>query len=158
MRGDRGRHADRDALRPVGQEVREGAGEDDGFLVLLVVGLAEIDRVLVDAVEEEARDLGHARLGVAVGGGVVAVDIAEIALPVDQRIALGEVLGEAHQRVIDRLVAVRVELADDVADDAGAFLEGGARIELQEPHGMEDAAVDGLEAVAGVGQCPAHDG
>ena len=53
--------------------------------------------------------------------GVIAVDVAEIALPVDQRIALGEILGEAHQRVVDRLVAVRMELADHVADDLGAI-------------------------------------
>ena len=70
------------------------------------------------------RDLGQARFGVAHGGGVIAVDIAEIALPVDQRIALREILGEAHQRVVDRLIAVRMELADHVADHAGAFLEG----------------------------------
>ena len=73
------------------------------------------------------RDLGEARLGVAHGGGVIAVDIAEIALPVDQRIALREILREPHQRVIDRLVAVRMELADHVADHARAFLERGAR-------------------------------
>ena len=74
-------------------------------------------------VEQQPRDLGQARLGVAIGGGVIAVDIAEIALPVDQRVALREILREAHQRVVDRLVAMRVVLADDVADDAGAFLE-----------------------------------
>ena len=56
--------------------------------------------------------------GVAHRGRVIAVDIAEIALPVDQRIALGEILREPHQRVVDRLVAVRMEIADHVADDA----------------------------------------
>ena len=49
------------------------------------------------------------RFGVAHGGGIIAVDIAEIALPVDQRIALGEILREPHQRVIDRLIAVRMD-------------------------------------------------
>ncbi len=84
--------------------------------------------------------------------GIIAVDIAEIALAVDQRIALGEILGEAHQGVVDRLVAMGMELADDVADDAGAFLESGAGIEPQQPHGIEQPAVDRLQAVARIGQ------
>ena len=66
-------------------------------------------------------DLGQPRLGVALGGGVIAVDIAEIALAVDERIADGEVLGEARERVVDRLVAVGMEIAHRVADDLGAF-------------------------------------
>ena len=140
VRRDRGRHADRDALRAVGEQVREGGREHDRLLVLAVVVLAEIDRVLVDAVEEEPRDLGQARLGVAVGGGVVAVDIAEIPLPVDERIALREILRQAHERVVDRLIAMRMVLADDVADDAGAFLEGRARVEPQQPHARAGCA------------------
>ena len=78
------------------------------------------------------RDLGQPRFGVAHGGGIIAVDIAEIALPVDQRIALGEILREAHQRVVDRLVAMRMELAHHVADDLGGLLERGAGIEPQQ--------------------------
>ena len=45
---------------------------------------------------------GQPRLGVAHGRGVIAVDVAEIALPVDQRIAHGEILRQTHQRVVDR--------------------------------------------------------
>ena len=139
VRRDRGRHADRDALGAVGKQVRKCAGQHDRLLFRAVIGRPEIDRVLVDAVDQEARDLGEPRFGVAHRGRVIAVDIAEIALAVDQRIALGEILGEPHQRVIDRLVAMRMELADDVADHAGAFLEGGAGIEAQLPHGVAAA-------------------
>src|SRR3546814_11404835 len=66
--------------------------------------------------------LGQARLGISHGGGVIAVDIAEVALAVDQRIALGEILGEPDHGVIDRLVAMGVVFTDHVADHAGAFL------------------------------------
>jgi hypothetical protein len=103
-------------------------------------------------------DLGHARLGVAHGGGVIAVDIAEIALPVDQRIAHREILAEADQRVVDRLVAVRVELTHHVTDDAGAFLVGVLRIELEQAHRVQDAAMHRLQAVARIGQRAMHDG
>ena len=80
VRRNVGRHADGDAGRAIGEEVGERAGENDGLLVLTVIGRAEVDGVLVDAVEEETGDLGQPRFGVAHGRGVIAVDIAEIAL------------------------------------------------------------------------------
>ena len=101
VRRDRGRHADRDALRAVGEQVRKAAREYDRLFRLAVVIGAEFDAVLVDAVEQKPRDLGHPRFGVAKSGRIIAVDIAEIALPVHQRIARGEILRQPHQRVID---------------------------------------------------------
>ena len=158
MRRDRGRHPDRDALRAVRQKVREGGGEHHRLLFLPIIVRAEIDGVLLHALEQETRDLGHPRFGVALGGRVIAVDVAEIALAVDERIALREILRHAHERVVGGLIAMRVELADDVADDAGAFLVGGPGIEPQEAHGVQDAPMDRLQAVASVRQRPMHDG
>ena len=85
VRRDRGGHAHRDALGAVGEQVREGRRQDDGLVLLAIVGRPEIDRVLVDPVEEQARHLRQPRLGVAVGGGAISVDIAEIALAIHQR-------------------------------------------------------------------------
>ena len=101
MRRDAGRHADRDAAGAVREQVREARGQDDRLLLLAVIGGAEIDRVLVDAVEQRRRDRRQPALGVAHRRRVIAVDIAEIALAVDQRIALREILREPHQRVVD---------------------------------------------------------
>ena len=108
---------------PLARRFGKRAGQHHRLLVAAVIGRAEVDRVLVDAVEEEPRHLGQPRLGVAHRRRVIAVDIAEIALPVDQRVADGEILGEADQRVVDRLVAVRMEVAHHVADDLGRLLE-----------------------------------
>ena len=151
------RHADRDAGGAVGKKVREGRRQDDGFLVLLVVGRAKVDGILVDPLEEESCHLGHARLGVPIGGRTVAVDIAEVALPVDDGIALREILREAHQCVIDRLVAMRVELTDDVADDAGAFLESRVGTDAHFAHCMDDATMHRLQAVPDVRKRAMHD-
>ena len=158
MRRDRGRHADRDALRAIGQHIGQRRREHDRLLLLAGVIRLEVDRVLVDALEQRPRHGGHARFGVAIGGGRIAVDIAEIALPVDERIARGEILREAHQRVIDRLIAVRMEGAHHVADDLRAFLERRARVEPQHMHAVENAPVDGLQAVARVRQRAVGDG
>ena len=99
-----------------------------------------------------------ARFRVALGGRVIAVDVAEVALPVDQRVAHGEVLGQARQRVVDRLVAVRVIVAHRVADDLGALQKAAVRRQPQLVHGVKDAPVHGLQAVAHVGQRAVHDG
>ena len=158
VRRDRGGHAHGDALRAVGEQVGKRARQHDGLALRAVVGGAKIDGILVDAVEEETRHLGETRLGVTHGGRIIAVDIAEISLAVDQRIALREILREAHERVIDRLVAMRVKFADDVADHARAFLERGAGIEVQLLHRIEQTPMHRLEAVARVRQRAAGDG
>ena len=96
--------------------------------------------------------------GVAHGGRVIAVDVAEVALPVDQRIALREILREPHQRVVDRLVAVRMEFADHVADDARDFLNAAPGSSRSCRIAIQDAAVHRLEPVARVRQRAVHDG
>ncbi len=158
VRRDRGRHAHRNALRAVGQQIGDGRRQHHRLFLAAVVGRAEIDGVLVDAVDQKPRHFGQPRLGVAHGGGIIAVDIAEIALAVDQRIARGKILRQPHQRVIDRLVAVRMEIAHHVADDFCRLLERGAGIKPQPPHAVEDAAMHGFEPVARVGQRAVHDG
>src|SRR5579872_6686680 len=48
-------------------------------------------------------------------------------------------------------------LAQDVADDAGAFSGGAVGLEAHLLHGVENAAVDRLESVADIGQGAADD-
>ena len=127
------------------------------MLAPVVVG-AEVDRLLFEALEQVGGGRGDARFRVALGGRVIAVDVAEVALPVDQRVAHGEILRETRQRVVDRLVAVRVIVAHRVADDLGALQEAAVRRQPQLVHGVEDAPVHGLQAVAHVGQRAVHDG
>ena len=82
---------------------------------------------------------------------------AEVALPLDERVAQRPVLHEAHQGVVDRRVAVRVVLAHDVADDAAALVEAAVGAVAAVVHRVDDAAVHRLEPVAHVGQRPADD-
>ena len=157
VRRDRGRHADGDAGGAVGQQVGIAGGQDDGLGVLAVVGRLEVDGVLVDALQQERGGFRQAGLGVAHGGGVIAVDVAEVALAVDQRIALGEVLGHADQRVVDRLVAVRVIAAHHLAHHLGAFAGAGVGVQPHLAHGVEHASLHGLEAIAHVRKRPVGD-
>ena len=85
-------------------------------------------------------------------GAVVGVGGAEVAVAVDERVTQREVLGHARERVVDGLVAVRVELAHDVADGGRALLVLAVGTQTACVHPVEDAAVDGLQAVARVGE------
>ena len=158
VRRNVGRHADRDTRRTVGQQVREGRRKHDRLLLTPVVVRAEVDGVLVDALEQGRGDIGDARLGVAGGSRVIAVDVAEVALAVDQRVANREILGKAGQCVIDRGVAVGVVVAHGVADDLGALEKAALGRQAQLAHGVDDAPVNRLQPVAHVGQRPVHDG
>ena len=126
------------------------------MLLAVVVGL-EVDRALVDVVEQRQRRLREARFGVAHGRRRIVVDRAEIALPVDQLQPHREGLRHAHQRVVDRGVAVRMIFTHHVADDARRFHIGLVGRVAVLVHREQDAPMHGLQAVAHVGQRAAHD-
>ena len=157
VRRDVGGHAHGDAAGAVDQQVGDARGQDRRLLLLAVVVVLEVDRVLVEVGHDRHRRPGQAALGVAHCRRRIVVHRAEVALAVDEQQAHGERLGHAHQRVVDREVAVRVVLAHHVADDAGALhVAAVGRVPLF-VHREQDAALDGLEAVAHVGQRPADD-
>ena len=157
MRRDVGRHADGDAGAAVDDEVGDARGQDGGLEGGLVVVGGEVDGVGVDVGEHFAGDTGEAGFGVTHGGGGVAVDGAEVALAIHQQVAEAEGLGEANHGVVDGGVAVGMVVAHDVADDLGGLGVLLVELEAHLLHAVEDAAVDGLEAVADVGQSAADD-
>ena len=152
VRRDAGRHAHGDPGGAVGQEIGESRRQHRRLAFAAVISLAEIDTVLVDPFEQGLGDGAQARLGVAHGGGVIAIDVAEITLALDQRIPRRELLRHANERVVHRLVTVRMKLADDIANDPRAFFEPGLGIEAQLTHGEQQASLNGLQSVADVGQ------
>ena len=157
VRRDVGRHADRDTAGAVDQKVGKFGRQHRRFAVAAVVIGLEIDGVLVDVVEQRLRDLGQAGFGVPHGGRRIAVHRAEIALAVDQRHAHGEILRQTHQRVIDRLIAVRMVFTDDVADGARRLVVRLVPLEAVLVHRVENAPMHGLEPVARIRQRPRHD-
>ncbi len=157
VRRDVGGHADRDAAGAVDEEVRDAGREDRRFLQAVVVIGLESNGVLLDVVEHRHRDARQACLGVPVCRGGIAVDRAEVALPVHQRIAQRELLHHAHHGVVHRRVAVRVILAQHVAHHRRGLLVPAARHEPEFVHRVENAPVHRLEAVSHVGQRARHD-
>ena len=97
VRRDVGGHADRDAGRAVDQQVGQLGRQHGRLLLGAVVVRLEVDRLLVDVGQQLGGDRRQAGLGVAHRGGAVAVDRAEVALAVDERVAHREVLGHPRR-------------------------------------------------------------
>ncbi len=152
MRRNVGGHADGDAGRTVDEQVGEPARQDARLLEPVVEVGREVDGVLVDVREQLDRHLGEPRLGVAIGSGAVPVDRAEVALPIDERIAQREVLHHAHERVVHAAVAVRVVLAEHVTHHRRGLLVRATRQQTELVHRVQHAAMHGLEAIAHVRQ------
>ena len=152
-----GRHADGDAGRTVDQQVREACRHDRRLHQRFVEVGVKVDGLLFDVAHHLHRQLRQARLGIAHRGGAVAVDGAKVALSFDEQVARREVLRQTHHGVVDGGIAVRVVFAEHVADDARGLAEGLVRRDAELVHGIEDAAMHGLEAVAHVGQRAADD-
>ena len=156
VRGDVGGHADSDAGGTVDQQVGEAAGQHAGLLAGLVEVGVPVHGVLLDVPEHLIRDLGHTGLGVTVSSRGIAIHGTEVAVALHQHVAHGEVLGQTDQGVIHGLVAVGMVAAQHVADAGGGLLEGAVGGQIVLVHGVQDSAVDRLQAVTDIGQGPAH--
>ena len=154
---DIGGHANRNPAGAIGQQVWKGGGHHLGLFEGAIIIGAEIDRVFRQTFHQGLGNRGQARLGITGGGRVIAVDIAEIALPVDQRIALVEILGKAGHGIVNRGVAVGVIIAHDIARDLGRFAEPPRRRQPQFAHREENSAVHRLQPVARIRQGTVHD-
>ena len=152
VRRDVRRHADGDARAAVDEQLRQPRGQHDRLFGLIVEVGDELDGLFVDVDEHVERGAREARFGVPVRCGRIGCGRPEVAVTVDQRIAQREVLRHAHERVVHRRITVRVIALEHLADDAGALAVLLGRIEAHLAHRVQDAALDGLEAVAHVGK------
>ena len=158
MRRDAGCHTHGNAVCTVGKQVREVPRQNGGFALFAVISLPEIDRIFVDPIQQPLGDLCQARFRVAHGGGIIAINVPEIALPLSQRVALGEFLRESHKRIIDSLVPVGVEAPHYIANDTRRLLEPGIGVQPQLPHRIEEPPVHRFQTITYIRQSPVHDG
>ena len=154
--GDVGRHAHADAGAAVDQQLGELGRKHRGFHVGLVEGGHHVHGLFFDVGQHLVGNAFHAALGVAAGGGGVAVNRPEVALALDEGHPHGKGLGQTDQRVVDGGVAVGVIITHHVAHHLGALDRGVGFGDPHLAHGVKDTPVHGFEAVAHVGNGPAH--
>ena len=145
---DVGCHGDADALIGRDKDVGKRGGQQARLLHGAVVAVDEVDRILVDVLEDFGADGGELSLGITRGGvaQVARIVLAKVALRLHkggkQRLVAG---GQTHHRLVDRGVAVRVEL-HGLAHNVGALL-ALALEQAHLVHGVEQLTVRGLKAV-----------
>ena len=151
-----GGHSYGDASASVNQQVGECGRKHGGFLQCVVEIRREIDCVFLDVGEQLRRNRVQARFGVTHCRWCVAIHRAEVPLPIDQFGAHGEILGHARHRVVHGLIAMRVILAQHLADDTRGFFVGRARADTHVVHGIENAAMHRFQAIACIRQRARH--
>ncbi len=146
------RHAHRDARRTVDQQIRVRRRQHGGLAELPVVVRDEVDDVLVEVLRQRECRRREARFGVA-GSSRTVVEGAEVAVAVHERYAQREGLRQTHEGVVDGGVPVGVELSHHLADDPCALDVASIGAQAHVCHLIQDAALHGLQSVAGIGQC-----
>jgi hypothetical protein len=153
-----GGHAHGDAARAIDEQQRNLGGEHRRLLHRIVEVVRPVDRLLVDVGHHLVGDLAHTRLGVTHRRRRVAVHRTEVALTENQRIPQRPLLRHAHHGIVDRRVAVGVELTEHVAHDTGRLTRRFIGIEPQfGAHVVQNTAVHGLQTVARVRQGARND-
>ncbi len=150
-------HAHRDARRAVQQHDRQTRRKDRWLFAGAVVVGDEIDGAHVDLREQHFSEPGQPRFRVSIRGRLVAIARAEIAFAIDQRIAHGEILREAHERVVNGLVSVRMQFAQHLADHGRRFGALRTRAGVGGPHGIKNASLHRLLSVPDSRQCAVLD-
>ena len=156
VRRDVGRHAHGNARSAVDQQIGHTCRQHHRLLQAAVEVVDEIDGIFVDIHQHFLSNAAEAGFGVAHRRRGIAIDAAEVALTVDQGIAHGKILRHAGHGFVNRLVAVGVIFAQHFANDAGRFLVSRVGAQAHVVHGIEDAALDGFEAIASVRQSARH--
>ena len=154
---DIGGHAHGDAGGAVHQQIGESAGENPGLLAAFVEVGVPVHGVLVNVPEHLVGDFGKSRLRVTVGGRGVAIHGAEVAVAVHQKVAHGEVLGKTHHSVVYGGISGRMVFTQNIAHAGGRLFERLVRGQAGFVHGVENAAMDRLQAVPHIRQGPAND-
>ena len=148
-----GGHAHGDAGGAVQQQVRQAGRHPCGFFQRAVKIGCPVHGALAQFAQQHFGDGGQLGFGVTHRGERLGiVRRAEVALAFDQRIAVRKRLRHQHQRFVAGAVAVRVVLADHVADGACGLLRLGAGVQAELAHRIDDAPLHRLQPVADEGQ------
>ena len=157
VRRNIGGHAHGNTGRAVHQQIGQAGGQGQRLAFGAVVVGAEINSFLVDVAQHFVCDLGEADFRVAHGSGAVAVHRSEVALAIDQHVAQGKILGHTHDGVVHGAVAVGVIFTNHVPDDTRRFFVGAVPVVIELVHGIEHTTMHGLQAIARIRECAAHD-
>ena len=147
-----GSHADGDPSASIDQQIWNRGGENGRLLTRVVVVWNEVHRIMVHILHEDGSQGTQTCLSVSHGSRRITFNGTEISLTLDQGFTHRPSLGHVHERRIDRLVTMRMVVTHRLADDLGALEMLTCRHDTEFAHCKKDAALGGLQAIAGIGK------
>ncbi len=145
MGENQGGHSDGDPHNSLNENDGNLCREHHRFLVSSIIGLDPLRQLGI--VEDLFRERQEATFDISGSGrAVTGQDVSEVSLAIDEQIVVGEV----HQRFIDRCIAVRME-AHRPSHRVGDLVEF-AVIHLKES--MDDSSLNRFEAIHQIGNRP----
>ena len=157
MRRDIGRHTNGDAGAPVEQKVGDAGGQHLRLLEAIIEIGHEGDRLFLNVNQHLAGDTAQPGFGIPHGRRGVIVHAAEIALPVYQWIAHGEVLRHTYHGIIDRCVSMRVIFTQNLTHNTGALTVRTVSREAHVVYRVENTAMYRFQSITDIGQSTGHD-
>ncbi|MNM78349.1 hypothetical protein D3C81_902470 [compost metagenome] len=158
MRRHVGGHAHGNTGGTVEQDVRQTCRQYRRLIQGTVEVRYPVGSALAQLAEQHFGVARQARLGITHGGERFRiVRRTPVALAIDQGVAVAERLGHQHHGFIARRVAVGVELAEYVTHGTRRLLVLGIGVQAQFAHGIDDASLHRLQAVADMRQGAVHD-
>ena len=157
MRGNVGRHTDRNAQCSVQKQIRNRRWQYHRLFSCIFIIWTEINGVLINITDHFTGNARHFRFGVAFGRGIVPVNGTEVSLPDNERIPVREILRHLHHRVVDGNISVRVIITRHISGDFGGFSRLRAGMQPYFIHRKKNPSVHRLQAVANIRQSPHRD-
>ena len=157
VRRNIGRHTDGNTGATVDEEIWNRCREDGWFLTGVIVVGNEVDRVVIHVLHEDGAERTESGFGISHRGRRITFHRTEVSLALDQGLAHCPSLSHVNECRIDRLVTMRVIVTHRFTDDLGAFEMLASRHDSQLAHRKENAALRGLQTVAGIGKGSGND-
>ena len=152
VRGHVRGHTDRDTGSTVQQQERGLCRNDRRFFEGIIEVQGHVDRILVHVAEDIFSHLLQLSLRITHGCRGVSVHGAEVALSLDERVALVPFLAEADHRIVDAGVAVGMELTHDLTHDSGGFLCLTGETQAHRIHTEKDPPLHRFQTVTDIRQ------
>ena len=121
MRRNIGCHSHGDPGGTVHQQIGYTRGKDNRFFCGTIVVRSEINRFRIDIGKHLFGQKSQPRFRIPVRRGRITVNGSKVALSVNQAVAHVEVLGHAHQGIVNRAVSMGVVFLQNFANNPCAF-------------------------------------
>ena len=156
VRRNIGSHTHGNTISAINKKVGNFRRHHGRLLKGIIEVVDHINGLLLKIVHRTFANLGEAAFRITHSSGRIAVDRTEVTLAVNKFVAHVPILSHTHQRAVDRAVAMRVILTQNLTHDAGTFLIRLVAGIADTHHTIEDSTMNRLESISDIGKGSCH--